>query len=60
MQGVERGQRLTIFRRPQGASGMPLTIGDGVVIALRADSATIRIERATDAVQVGDLIALHR
>ena len=60
MQGVQRGQRLTIFRRPQGAAGRPLTIGDGVVIALRADSATIRIERATDAVQVGDLVALHR
>jgi hypothetical protein len=60
MQGVQRGQRLTIFRRPQGGAGRPLTVGDGVVIALRADSATIRIERATDAVQVGDLIALHR
>ena len=60
MQGVQRGQRLTIFRRPQGDAGSPLTIGDGVVIALRADSATIRIERATDAIQVGDLVALHR
>jgi hypothetical protein len=60
MQGAQRGQRLTIFRRPQGDAGRPLTIGDGVVIALRADSATIRIERATDAVQVGDLVALHR
>lgn len=60
MQGVQRGQRLTIFRRPQGDAGRPLTIGDGVVIALRADSATIRIERATDAVQSGDLVALHR
>jgi hypothetical protein len=60
MQGVQRGQRLTIFRRPQGDAGRPLTIGDAVVIALRADSATIRIERATDAIQVGDLVALHR
>ena len=60
MQGVQRGQRLTIFRRPQGTDGMPLTIGDGVIIAIRADSATIRIERATDAVVVGDLVALHR
>ncbi|MEO7133179.1 MAG: hypothetical protein ABI024_03065, partial [Vicinamibacterales bacterium] len=60
MQGVQRGQRLTIFRRPQGAASMPVTVGDGVVIALRADSATIRVERATDAVQVGDLVALHR
>lgn len=60
MQRVQRGQRLTIFRRPQGANGMPLTIGDGVIVAVRADSATIRIERAVDAVMVGDMVALHR
>jgi len=60
MQGIQRGQRLTIFRRAHGGGGTPLTIGDGVVIALRADSATIRIERATDAIHVGDLVALHR
>jgi hypothetical protein len=60
MQGVQRGQRLTIFRRPQGDAGRALTIGDAVVVALRADSATIRIERATDAIEVGDLVALHR
>jgi hypothetical protein len=60
MQGAQRGQRLTIFRRPRGAEGIPLTIGDALIIAIRADSATIRIERATDAVMVGDLVALHR
>ena len=60
MQGAQRGQRLTIFRRPQGAGGMPFTIGDAVIVAIRADSATIRIERSTDAVLVGDLVALHR
>jgi hypothetical protein len=60
MQGVQRGQRLTIFRRPSGAGGMAVTIGDGVIIAVRADSATMRIDRATDAVVVGDTVALHR
>ena len=59
MQGVQRGQRLTIFRRPQ-ADGLPVPVGDGVIIAVRADSATLRIERATDAVLVGDLVAMHR
>lgn len=59
MQGVQRGQRLTIFRRPQ-ADGVPVTVGDGVIIAVRADSATLRIERAVDAVMVGDMVALHR
>jgi hypothetical protein len=60
MQGVQRGQRVTIFRRQQGVEGLPLTIGDGVIVSIRADSATIRIERATDAITVGDLVALHR
>ena len=59
MQGVQRGQRLTIFRRSR--SDRPVvTIGDGIIVSVRADSATIRIERATDAVTVGDMVALHR
>jgi hypothetical protein len=58
VQGAQRGQRLTFFRRIKGAP--PLVIGEGVIIALRPDSATIRIERATDAITVGDLVALHR
>ncbi len=58
MQGVQRGQRLTIFRR--ASSGANLTIGYGIVIAIRADSATVKVERSTDAVMVGDLAALHR
>jgi hypothetical protein len=60
MQGVQRGQRLTIFRRTPGAEGVPVSIGDGLIIAVRADSATMRIDRATDAVMVGDMVALHR
>ena len=59
MQGVQRGQRLTIFRRAK-ADRPVVTIGDGIIISVRADSATIRIERATDAVTVGDMVALHR
>lgn len=61
MQGVQRGQRLTIFRRRgPGGDDLPVTIGDGVIVAVRPDSATIRIDTATDAVMVGDLVALHR
>ena len=33
---------------------------DAIIIAVRAESATIRIERASDAVSIGDLVALHR
>jgi hypothetical protein len=60
MQGAQRGQRLTIFRRTAGADGVTVPIGEGLIIAVRADSATMRIDRATDAVMVGDLVALHR
>ena len=57
--GAERGQRLTIFRRVQGPRGPVSRIADAIVIAVREHSATIRIERASDAVSVGDLVALH-
>jgi hypothetical protein len=57
--GTMRGQRLTIFRRVQGERGPVSRIADAVVIAVREHSATIRIERASDAVSVGDLAALH-
>jgi hypothetical protein len=58
VQGVHRGQRITLFRRAKDAP--PLIIGEGVIIALRPDSATIRIERATAEISVGDFVALHR
>ena len=60
MQGVQRGQRLTIFRRTASRLRPHELIGDGVIIAVRADSATLKIERSTDAITVGDLVALHR
>ena len=60
MQGVQRGQRLTIFRRTTSRLRPNELIGDGVIVAVRADSATLKIERSTDAVAVGDLVALHR
>ena len=59
MQSVQRGMRVTFYRR-SGGDGPIVTIGDGVVVAVRADSATVRIDRTTDAVSVGDLVALHR
>jgi hypothetical protein len=60
MQGVASGQRLTIFRHVDGNHSPTITIGDGVIVAVRSDSATFRIDRATDAITVGDLVAIHR
>jgi hypothetical protein len=58
--GVERGQRVTIFRRPRGGSGPVSDVADAIIVAVRDDASTIRIERMSDAVMVGDLVALHR
>ena len=58
MQGAQRGQRITIFRHHD--FGSRSTIGDGVIVSVRADSATILIGTAVDAVSVGDMVALHR
>jgi hypothetical protein len=59
-QGVARGQRLTIFRRTADGVAPVVRLGEGVVVVARPQSATIRIDRASEAVEVGDLIALHR
>lgn len=53
--GIHVGQRLTLFRR-RGA-GAPEVTGEAIVVAVRTDSATIRIERVSDAIVSGDLVA---
>jgi hypothetical protein len=58
--GVRVGQRVTLLRRRLSGGGTPSVVGDAVVVAVRGDSATIRVERVTDAVFAGDLAALHR
>jgi hypothetical protein len=54
-QGIRVGQRCTLFRR-QGA-GKPEVTGEAVVVAVRLDSATIRIEHVTETISTGDLAA---
>lgn len=59
-QGAARGQRLTVFRRSLDGQGPVQPIADAIIVAVQSASATIRIERTSDAVSVGDLVALHR
>ena len=54
--GVRVGQRFTLFRRPAGATRRT-PAGTALVVSVRSDSATIRIERVTDAVTAGDWAA---
>jgi hypothetical protein len=56
--GLQAGQRLTLFRRKH--SGAPSIVGDAVVVAVRFDSATIRVVRAVDAITSGDWAAPQR
>jgi hypothetical protein len=55
--GVRVGQRLTLFRRKGRGGGRPDIVGDAIVVAVRIDSATIRIERVNDAISSGDWAA---
>jgi len=57
--GIRVGQRLTLFRKRAGGAG-PTILGDAVVVAVRPDSATIRVERATDIIAPGDGAAPQR
>ena len=58
--GARRGGQVTIFRRSLGGEGPVTSIGVAVIIAVNADTCTIRIDRATEPVAVGDTVALHR
>jgi len=57
---VRAGQRLTLFRRSRRDRRAPIVIGDAVVVAVRDDSATIRVERAIDVIEPGDWAAPQR
>lgn len=58
--GLRAGQRLTIFRRVGRGALTPSVVGDAVVVAVRTDSATIRVVSATDSISFGDWAAPHR
>jgi len=58
--GIRAGQRLTLFRRRARAPHKPDVVGDAIVVAVRTDSATIRVERASDAISSGDWAAPQR
>jgi len=59
-QAIRAGQRLTLFRREARGDRKPIVVGDAVVVAVRHDSATIRVERVNDAIGFGDWAAPQR
>lgn len=58
--GLRTGQHLTIFRPTGGGSGPIARIAEATVVVVSSESSTIRIDKTSDAVNVGDLVAIHR
>jgi len=58
--GLRPGQRVTFFRPAANRGGPVLTIGEGTAMTVRAESTILRIDKSTDAISVGDLVAIHR
>lgn len=54
--GTRVGQRFTLFRQGRSAARRDI-VGDAVVVAVRDESATIRVDRVTDAISAGDWAA---
>lgn len=54
--GIRVGQRFTLFRQV-GARARREVVGDAVVVAVRSDSATVRVDRASDVITAGDWAA---
>jgi hypothetical protein len=56
--GVRAGQALTIFREDT-AGGTVQRVGSGTVVKVSPESSMFRIDKARDAIYVGDKVALH-
>ena len=58
--GLRAGQRVTIFRHTASGTGPVIHIGEAVAMVVGSETTTLKIEKSTDAVYVGDLVAIHR
>jgi hypothetical protein len=58
--GIHAGQRLTIFRTTGGGTGPVARIAEATALVVHSGTSVIRIDKTSDAVNVGDLVAIHR
>ena len=49
-----------LYRRATEPNGPIIRLGDAIVVSTRSESSIIRIEVSREAIQVGDLVAIHR
>ncbi len=48
------------FRRTHGGDAPVVAIGDAVVTSTQFETSLMRIEKSREAIQVGDLVGIHR
>ena len=58
--GLRAGQHLTIFPTTGNGTGPIARIAEATVVVVNPDTSTVRIDKTSDAVNVGDLVAIHR
>jgi hypothetical protein len=58
--GLRNGQRLTIFRETAGGLGPVARVGEATAMVVSSETTVVRIDKSTDAIYVGDLVAIHR
>lgn len=58
--GLRIGQPLTVFRQTMSGKGPNARMGDALVVEVHPETSLIRIVRSREAVEVGDLVAIHR
>ena len=58
--GIRIGQPLTIFRHTMEGRGPNALMGDALVVEVHPETSLIRILRSREAIEVGDLVAIHR
>ena len=58
--GLRAGQHLTIFRTTGNGTGPIARVAEATVLVVSPETSTIRIDKTSDAVNVGDLVAIHR
>ena len=58
--GLRIGQPLTVFRQTLAGKGPNALMGDALVIEVHPETSLMRILRSREAIEVGDLVAIHR
>lgn len=58
--GLRNGQRITIFRQTSGGEGPVIRVGEAIAMIVSPETTVVRIVKTSDAIYVGDLMAIHR